>query len=181
MSEIVVELKRRNWSDEKIGRELGMDPDEVLRLTQITGLAEMFSDRDFSLAWEAAESNEINEGDNLITHEENLSPLPIVGGLARGDVSGDTISDPSIGDRLIGETIADADAPKNGDGKSGEGVAESSSGEPEQYGQESAGVVGAGGMLPVDGSSGLPHETRMAHTNRKPAGRSKRRGRHNDS
>jgi ParB-like chromosome segregation protein Spo0J len=52
MSEIVVELKRRNWSDEKIGKELGMDADEVLRLTQISGLAEMFKDRDFSEAWE---------------------------------------------------------------------------------------------------------------------------------
>ena len=53
MSDIVIELKRRNWSDAKIGRELGMDADEVLRLTQITGLAEMFSDKDFSMAWEA--------------------------------------------------------------------------------------------------------------------------------
>lgn len=52
MSEIVVELKRRNWSDEKIGRELGMDPDEVLRLCQITGLAEMFANQEFSEAWE---------------------------------------------------------------------------------------------------------------------------------
>lgn len=52
MSEIVVELSRRNWSDEKIGRELGMEPDEVLRLKQISGLAEMFTDRDFSEAWE---------------------------------------------------------------------------------------------------------------------------------
>lgn len=52
MSEIVVELSRRNWSDEKIGRELGMDPDEVLRLKQISGLAEMFADREFSEAWE---------------------------------------------------------------------------------------------------------------------------------
>lgn len=52
MSDIVLELKRRNWSDEKIGRELGMDADEVLRLTQITGLAEMFADEDFSQAWE---------------------------------------------------------------------------------------------------------------------------------
>ena len=52
MADIVVELKRRNWSDEKIGRELGMDPDEVLRLTQITGLAEMFADKEFSEAWE---------------------------------------------------------------------------------------------------------------------------------
>lgn len=52
MSDIVLELKRRNWSDEKIGRELGMDADEVLRLTQITGLAEMFSDQEFSESWE---------------------------------------------------------------------------------------------------------------------------------
>lgn len=52
MSEIVVELSRRNWSDERIGRELGMEPDEVLRLKQISGLAEMFADREFSEAWE---------------------------------------------------------------------------------------------------------------------------------
>lgn len=52
MSDIVVELKRRNWSEEKIGKHLGMDPDEVLRLTQITGLAEMFSDQEFSRSWE---------------------------------------------------------------------------------------------------------------------------------
>lgn len=52
MSEIVQELSRRNWSEERIGRELGMDPDEVLRLKQITGLAELFADREFSQAWE---------------------------------------------------------------------------------------------------------------------------------
>lgn len=52
MSQIVMELKKRNWSDTKIGKELGMEPDEVLRLAQITGLAEMFANRDFSQAWE---------------------------------------------------------------------------------------------------------------------------------
>ena len=52
MSDIVVELSRRNWSDEKIARELGMDADEVLRLKQITGLAELFMDEEFSEAWE---------------------------------------------------------------------------------------------------------------------------------
>lgn len=52
MSEIVVDLSRRNWSNEKIGRELGMDADEVLRLKQVSGLAEMFADREFSEAWE---------------------------------------------------------------------------------------------------------------------------------
>lgn len=55
MSDIVVDLKRRNWSDKKIAKELGMDADEVLRLSQISGLAEMFSDNDFSEAWEASD------------------------------------------------------------------------------------------------------------------------------
>jgi ParB-like chromosome segregation protein Spo0J len=52
MSDIVLELKRRNWTDAKICKQLGMDPDEVLRLTQIQGLAEMFADQEFSEAWE---------------------------------------------------------------------------------------------------------------------------------
>ena len=65
MSEIVLELKRRNWSDEKIGRELGMDPDEVLRLAQITGLVEAFKDREFSQAWEADLSGII--GDEMLS------------------------------------------------------------------------------------------------------------------
>lgn len=58
MSDIVLELKRRNWSDKKIGDKLGMDKDEVLRLAQITGLAEMFKDREFSEAWEVEKMDE---------------------------------------------------------------------------------------------------------------------------
>jgi len=53
MSALVQDLSKRNWSEEKIARELGMEPDEVLRLKQITGLAEMFADKEFSEAWEA--------------------------------------------------------------------------------------------------------------------------------
>ncbi|WP_312949766.1 ParB/RepB/Spo0J family partition protein [Superficieibacter sp.] len=51
MAEIVRELAQLNWSEEKIGKELGMDADEVLRLKQINGLLELFSDRKFSEAW----------------------------------------------------------------------------------------------------------------------------------
>ena len=52
MSDIVVDLKRRNWSDDKIAKQLGMDADEVLRLSQISGLIEMFEDKEFSEAWD---------------------------------------------------------------------------------------------------------------------------------
>jgi len=55
MSDIVQELSRRNWSEKRIGKELGMEPDEVLRMKQITGLADLFGDREFSEAWEAAD------------------------------------------------------------------------------------------------------------------------------
>lgn len=61
MSDIVIELKRRNWTDDRIGRELGMDPDEILRLTQITGLTEMFADQEFSKSWDV--EGEITESD----------------------------------------------------------------------------------------------------------------------
>lgn len=65
MAEIVIELKRRFWSDEKIAKELGMEPDEVLRLTQVTGLAGLFADREFSQAWEADRFTEIEGEDEL--------------------------------------------------------------------------------------------------------------------
>jgi hypothetical protein len=51
MSDIVLDLKRRNWSTAKISKELGMDDDEVLRLSQISGLVDMFKDEEFSKAW----------------------------------------------------------------------------------------------------------------------------------
>lgn len=61
MSEIVVELARRNWTDTKIARELGMDQDEVLRLKQLSGLAEMFANQEFSEAWEFSDSFDDSE------------------------------------------------------------------------------------------------------------------------
>lgn len=51
-AELVVTLKRRNWSAERIGTELGMESDAVLRLEGATGLAETYKGRKFSNAWE---------------------------------------------------------------------------------------------------------------------------------
>jgi hypothetical protein len=49
-------LKKHNWTNARIGKELGMDADEVLRLKQITGLAEAFADKEFSRSWEVDKS-----------------------------------------------------------------------------------------------------------------------------
>lgn len=64
MTDIVLELKRRNWSDAKISKQLGMDADEVLRLSQIGGLADSFANRSFSMAWEV-------DGDDLETGDDD--------------------------------------------------------------------------------------------------------------
>ena len=57
MSEIVIELKNRNWRNERIAKELGMDEDEILRLCQITGLEDIFKDDDFSKSWNIEDSD----------------------------------------------------------------------------------------------------------------------------
>lgn len=53
MSNIVTELVEAGMSDAWILKNIGMDAEELLRLKQITGLAALFKDREFSQAWEA--------------------------------------------------------------------------------------------------------------------------------
>lgn len=48
MMNIVSELKKSGMSDAWIMKEIGMDADELLRLKQLSGLAEMFKDRNFT-------------------------------------------------------------------------------------------------------------------------------------
>ena len=71
MSEIVIELKNRNWSNKRIAKQLGMDEEEVLRLCQVSGLEHLFSDRDFSKAWITEDSHEVYEPLTcILTNEE---------------------------------------------------------------------------------------------------------------
>lgn len=52
MGNIVSELHKIGRSDAWIAKHLGMDSDEILRLKQITGLADLFKNQGFSKAWE---------------------------------------------------------------------------------------------------------------------------------
>lgn len=62
MSNIVEELVSAGMSDQWILRHIGMDKDELLRLKQITGVAALFKDHDFSQAWDdKGELPEISE------------------------------------------------------------------------------------------------------------------------
>ena len=48
MSNIVAELVESGMSDAWILKHIGMDKDELLRLKQVTGLAALFADKEFS-------------------------------------------------------------------------------------------------------------------------------------
>lgn len=52
MTNIVAELVDSGMSDEWIAKNLGMDWDEILRLKQISGLASLFANQEFTQAWE---------------------------------------------------------------------------------------------------------------------------------
>lgn len=52
MSNIVADMIGLGCADEDVCKNLGMDADEVLRLKQNSGIAEIFKDIDFSRAWE---------------------------------------------------------------------------------------------------------------------------------
>jgi len=53
MCNIVAELKEAGMSDAWILKHLGMDTDELLRLKQISGLASLFTNEEFSKSWES--------------------------------------------------------------------------------------------------------------------------------
>lgn len=56
MSNIVSELVESGMGDAWITRHIGMDKDELLRLKQITGLASLFKDKEFSVCSEIDET-----------------------------------------------------------------------------------------------------------------------------
>ena len=73
MSEIVIELKNRNWTNKRVAKQLGMDEEEVLRLCQVSGLEHLFSDKDFSNAWISEDSDE-----NYVPITDDLTPIEVM-------------------------------------------------------------------------------------------------------
>ena len=55
MGDLVQALVKQGVSDEDIAQRLGMELEEVFRLKQITGIAELFKHQTYSRAWEMVE------------------------------------------------------------------------------------------------------------------------------
>lgn len=52
MTGIVTALLREGWEDADVARQLGMDPEEVLRFKQVSGLPGLFRDHEYSRSWD---------------------------------------------------------------------------------------------------------------------------------
>ena len=52
MGDLVKSLTEQGLTDEEIAKHLGMEMEEVFRLKQITGIAELFKNQTYSKAWE---------------------------------------------------------------------------------------------------------------------------------
>jgi len=58
MGDLVAALAKQGVSDDEIAVKLGMELEEVLRLKQVTGIAELFKNQQYSSSWEMAEVEE---------------------------------------------------------------------------------------------------------------------------
>lgn len=53
MSNMVFELLDNGWKDEDICNQLGLEPEELLKLKHITGFSKLFENTEYKLAWES--------------------------------------------------------------------------------------------------------------------------------
>ncbi len=52
MSNMVFEMLENGWADHAICNELGMEPEELLRLKHLTGFSKLFADAEYNKAWQ---------------------------------------------------------------------------------------------------------------------------------
>lgn len=71
MSTIVSELVEMGKGDRWICEHIGMSADELLRLKQITGVAALFANRDFSASWEVESDIDLD----AMIDEANMAPV----------------------------------------------------------------------------------------------------------
>lgn len=51
MSNMVFSLLDNGWADEEVCNELGLEPEELVRLKHVTGFSKLFAEADYAKAW----------------------------------------------------------------------------------------------------------------------------------
>jgi ParB-like chromosome segregation protein Spo0J len=66
MSNMVYSMLKNGWADHDICNELGMEPEELLKLKHITGFSKLFKDKEYSSAWKSKEMIQIEKENGLL-------------------------------------------------------------------------------------------------------------------
>ena len=61
MATIVFEMLDQGWADDQVCEELGMEPEELLKLKHITGFAKLFEDIEYRKAWKTKNQLELEK------------------------------------------------------------------------------------------------------------------------
>jgi hypothetical protein len=51
MSSMVFQLLDGGWTDDEVCNQLGLEPEELIRLKHITGFSKLFADTEYTQAW----------------------------------------------------------------------------------------------------------------------------------
>ena len=80
MANLVFNMLDNGWSDAEICNELGMEPEEVLRLKHIAGFSKLFADREYNKSWMTRRQilikREYEKSSNTAKEQENVKPSP---------------------------------------------------------------------------------------------------------
>jgi ParB-like chromosome segregation protein Spo0J len=61
MSNMVFQMLENGWSDEDICKEIGCEPDELIRLKHVTGFSKLFENVEYRRAWESKKQIQLRE------------------------------------------------------------------------------------------------------------------------
>jgi hypothetical protein len=71
MANMVFQMLDNGWKDDAICAELGVEPDELVRLKHVTGFSKLFENTEYRLAWETKRQIELRKQYEKDKHENN--------------------------------------------------------------------------------------------------------------
>lgn len=86
MANMVFSMLENGWSDADICGEIGMEPEEVIRIKAVTGFARLFSDVQYKAAWETRRQIKVR-----LDYEKGHAASP-VGGAAQQEATKTAVS-----------------------------------------------------------------------------------------
>jgi len=71
MASMVFSMLENGWQDEAICNELGLEPDELLRLKHVTGFSKLFENVEYRKSWETKNQIQLRKAYEKEHHESS--------------------------------------------------------------------------------------------------------------